>query len=97
MKIGSIVTLKPEPIKRFYSTYKNSDMYYRMSFKGNLDLEADDFVSYVDDILSFENGEFGALVTYINDNSVTVKYKSVLTRGWLFGYYELEDLQVVME
>lgn len=93
MKIGSIVKLNNKALKEFYSTNKNVDMY---SITGK-DLEGEYFIRYVDDIISFEDGNFGGIVTNIIQNTVWVKIKSRLTGEWKTGYYEKENLDLVME
>lgn len=92
MKIGNIVKLTDKALKTFYSTDKNASMY----FIGE-DLKSEDFVKYVDDILSFEDGNFGGIVVSIICDTVKIKVKSRLTGQYIFMYKELENLKVVME
>ena len=91
MKPGNIVKLSTKAVIDFYSTEN-----YSMYFVGD-DLKTENFVKYVDDILSFENGVYGGIVLKINQDTVTIKVKSFLTGNWKLMYQDLDSLEIVME
>ena len=94
MKIGSIVRLKEKAVKGFYSTPLNFDMYCL----GYGELSTTNFVSYVDDVISFDDGSFGGIViAFTKYGDAEVKFRSRLTGELKTSYYDLVSLEVVME
>lgn len=93
MKVGNIVRLKKQAVNRFYGTNKNAEMY---ELKEG-DMTSDEFVQYVNDILSFEDGNYGGIVYDIVDDIVHVKHINRIYDGTRIVFIDIDDLEVVME
>lgn len=105
MKIGSIVRLKKKAVKEFYGTDKNAVMFVVTKWPVDINdheamleqMDSDEFVRYVSKIISFEDGNFGGIVTELGYYSVTVQYVNRLTGKMEKGHFKENSLEVVME
>lgn len=96
MKIGSIVRLKQEAINEFYGTGEAAENHV---IGGDLSkMTSQDFLEYVTEIVSFEDGVYGGIVKdIVGVDSISVSYLDRVSGGYQKGIYSFEDLEVVME
>ena len=93
MKIGSIVRLKQKAIDEFYGTGEAAESHV---VGGDLSkMTSQDFLEYVTEIVSFEDGVYGGIVKQINGtDSIFVSYLDRISGGYQKGIYSFEDLEV---
>lgn len=96
MKIGSIVRLKQKAIDEFYGTGEAAEFHV---VGGDLSkMTSQQFLEYVTEIVSFEDGVYGGIVKQISGpDSVFVSYLDRISGGYQTGIYSVDSLEVVME
>lgn len=96
MKVGNIVRLKKKAVRDFYGTDEYPLFYVIRDDISTM--TSDQFAQYVEAVLSFRDGNYGAIVVGLDGyGQAWVKYISILTGELQTGIFNISDLEVVME